>query len=117
MKHQDLDSLSELRHALEAKRDQLIRSRIHLEEVAAEREPYETDRVADLMERNGFLLNQVLGALDRIASSSYGECLNCGEPVCAKGVAALPWAALCQRCQDASDSQNADIRPRMFHVV
>lgn len=113
MKHHDLDSLSELRQALEAKRDELIRSRIHLEEVFAEREPQVTGYVAELMERNGFLLSQVLDALDRIARCRYGECLSCGEPVCAKGLAALPWAAFCQHCQEALDSQNSDIRPRI----
>lgn len=117
MKHHDLDSLTELQYALEAKRSELVRNHLRLEQVAAEREPHVADRVAELMERNGFLLSQVLDALDRIASRRYGECRNCGEPVCAKGLAALPWATLCQRCQEVLDSPNADIRPRLFHAV
>ena len=117
MKHHDLDSLSELRHALEAKRTELVRNHLRLEEVAAEREPHVTNCVAELMERNGFLLSQVLDALDRIESCRYGECRNCGEPVCAKGLAPLPWATLCQPCEQALDSPDADIRPRIFQAV
>jgi RNA polymerase-binding transcription factor DksA len=116
MKCREIDLPGELRQALEAKRDELIGNHFRLQEFAAERDPELTDRVAELLVRNGFLLNQVLNALDRIASRRYGECLNCGEPVCAKGLVALPWAAFCQPCQKALDSQNADMHPQISHA-
>jgi RNA polymerase-binding transcription factor DksA len=93
------DSLGELRQALETKRDRLVRDHLRLVEFAAERDPELRDSVVELMGRNGFLLSQVLNALERIADSRYGQCLNCGEPVCDQHLAALPWATLCQRCQ------------------
>ena len=116
MIRREVDLPGELRQALEAKRDELIRNHFRLQEFAAERDPDLTDRVAELQGRNGFLLNQVLSALDRITSRRYGECLNCGGPVCAKGLVALPWAAFCQPCQEASGSQNADTRQRISHA-
>lgn len=99
MPNRQLDSLGELRQALESKRDMLVRNHLRLVEFAAERDPELRDSVVELMERNGLLLGQVLNALERIADRRYGQCLNCGEPVCDKHLAALPWATLCQRCQ------------------
>ena len=90
MRRREVDLPRELRQALEAKRDELIKNHLRLQEFAAERDPDLTNRAADLQGRNGFLLNQVLNALDRIAGYRCGECLNCGEPVCAKGLVALP---------------------------
>jgi RNA polymerase-binding transcription factor DksA len=124
MKCHNLDSpnalpmgASEIRRALEAKRDELVRNYLRLEEIAAEREPEVIEGVVALMARNGFLLRQVLDALDRIARDSYGKCLNCGERVCPPGLAALPWATLCQPCEDRMDSQGAGTRSTVFHAV
>ena len=116
MENRRLDSLGELRQALETKRDKLVRNRLRLVEFAAERDPDLRDPLAALMERNGFLLSQVLNALDRIADGRYGQCLNCGEPVCGRHLAALPWATLCQHCQEPLDTLNADTRPAVFHA-
>ena len=117
MKHQELDSIRELRLALEANRDELIASHLRLGEFNAAGDQDLTDCLVELMERNGFLLNQVLNALDRIASCRYGECLNCGEPVCAKGLAALPWVVLCESCQPVVDSRSADRETTAFHAA
>ncbi|MBZ5675697.1 MAG: hypothetical protein LAP61_15760 [Acidobacteriia bacterium] len=111
-----IDSLGELRQALETKRDRLVRNHLRLVEFAAERDPELRNSMVELMERNGFLLSQVLNALDRIADSRYGQCLNCGERVCEKHLAALPWATLCQRCQEPLNTLNADTRPAVFQA-
>jgi RNA polymerase-binding transcription factor DksA len=116
MEHRRLDSLGELRQALETKRERLVRDHLRLVEFAAERDPDLRDSVVELMERNGLLLCQVLNALDRIADSRYGQCLNCGEPVCEKHLAALPWATLCHQCQEPLDTLNAHARPAVFHA-
>jgi DnaK suppressor protein len=42
-------------------------------------------------------------ALDSIARGEYGICQDCGEPISQKRLAAVPWAALCVRCQDEND--------------
>jgi RNA polymerase-binding transcription factor len=132
MKHHDFDSLdglsggvSDLRQALEAKRDELVRNYIRLE-IAVEKVPALMDQAvaatvrnlaAEQLERNGFLLHHVLDALDRIAQGLYGKCVNCGEPVCAEGLAALPWVALCQPCQQVLDSRRIDGHPTIFHAA
>jgi len=38
-------------------------------------------------------------ALDRMHAGSYGLCQECGEPIGAKRLAAVPWANRCVRCQ------------------
>lgn len=49
-------------------------------------------------------LNLVLEALARIAEESYGECAECGRPVEAKRLEAVPWARCCLACQEKHDS-------------
>jgi DnaK suppressor protein len=38
-----------------------------------------------------------------LASEEFGVCLECGEPIPAKRLMALPWAALCLQCQEIAD--------------
>jgi len=47
-----------------------------------------------------FLTRQVSEALERIDNGTYGICAQCGEPISAKRLAALPWVALCTGCQE-----------------
>jgi DnaK suppressor protein len=42
-------------------------------------------------------------ALRRMKEGTYGVCLECDEIISPARLAAVPWAALCLRCQDASD--------------
>ncbi len=42
-------------------------------------------------------------ALQRIQQGTYGICQECDEPISPARLAALPWAALCIRCQEATD--------------
>jgi DnaK suppressor protein len=42
-------------------------------------------------------------ALARLADGTYGVCLECGRPIEAKRLRALPWAELCHSCQTAGD--------------
>ena len=48
-------------------------------------------------------LQRVTQALERIESKSYGECINCEEPVEPKRLAAVPWALLCIKCQELEE--------------
>ena len=50
-----------------------------------------------------FLTRQVSEALERIDNGSYGLCLQCGQPIAAKRLAALPWVELCITCQEESN--------------
>lgn len=44
-------------------------------------------------------LAMVEGALARLERGTYGRCVDCGEPVDADRLAALPWAERCIACQ------------------
>ena len=51
------------------------------------------------LDRNAGLLRDVRAALDRIHDGSYGNCVECGEPIASKRLAALPWTRYCLSCQ------------------
>jgi len=47
--------------------------------------------VANRSDWTGFLTRQVSDALEQIDNGNYGLCLNCGQPIPPKRLAALPW--------------------------
>jgi RNA polymerase-binding transcription factor DksA len=48
-------------------------------------------------------LRQLADAQDRLMEGRYGRCVDCGEFITARRLAADPAAALCYGCQSASD--------------
>jgi len=48
-------------------------------------------------------LREARSALRRIEEGAYGICAECEEVISPARLAALPWAALCIRCQEAMD--------------
>jgi DnaK suppressor protein len=46
------------------------------------------------------LLREISGALHRIETAQYGECMQCEEPISAKRLDAVPWARYCVTCQE-----------------
>ncbi len=105
------DEMQYFRSELEAKRADLAGHR-NPEGIAIERTPdsmdelvlaNERDLTVEKLNRESILLHQVEGALDRIAAGEYGFCLECEEPISARRLTALPWAALCLSCQEAAD--------------
>lgn len=46
------------------------------------------------------LLLQVEAAIERVEKGSYGRCANCGEPIAAARLEAVPWARYCIFCQE-----------------
>jgi DnaK suppressor protein len=54
------------------------------------------------LEWASFLALQLSEALERIDDGTYGICRQCGQPIAAKRLAALPWAAFCVVCQEAT---------------
>jgi DnaK suppressor protein len=103
------------RKALEAQRWKLM---LGLENTEA----IEVEMVADLMDgstleherhvafdtrsRKSMLLTEVNEALARIGAGAYGLCLECGEPISAVRLKALPWARLCLRCQQQEEIES-----------
>ena len=45
-------------------------------------------------------LAEVRSALSRLEDGSFGECLQCGNPIGEKRLEAVPWAAHCIACQE-----------------
>lgn len=100
------------RQLLQAKRAELIRRRHATEHIAVERVPDEMDQLVlasqrelaiEAIHRDAVLLRQIAEALDRVAAGDYGICMHCEEPIAPRRLNAVPWAALCIRCQEAAD--------------
>lgn len=65
----------------------------------------ERDYAVDKLERNSSRLGEVRAALLRIDAGTFGSCVECGEDINRKRLAAVPWAPLCIVCQDAADRE------------
>jgi DnaK suppressor protein len=107
------DEIERFRRELEAKRLDLTGQR-DAEGIAIQRAAdsvdesvlaNERDLTVERLHRETVLFRQVADALDRIAIGEYGICLECEEPIAARRLAALPWAALCLSCQEAADRE------------
>lgn len=46
------------------------------------------------------LLVMVEGALSRIESGTFGECMSCGQEISSKRLDAVPWSRYCITCQE-----------------
>jgi RNA polymerase-binding protein DksA len=59
------------------------------------------DRELDytLEENEGRLLQAIDAALERIDGGTYGICANCGKPIGAERLEALPWTTQCIDCK------------------
>jgi len=107
------DEIEQFRRKLEAKRADLAVHRdaegITIERAADAMDQLvlanERDLIVEKLNREADLLRQVANAMDRIRTGEYGICLECGEPISARRLTALPWAALCLSCQEASDRE------------
>jgi|SRR6185437_11664259 len=58
-----------------------------------------------LVDRHSRLASDVRSALTRIGEGTYGLCENCGEPIAAKRLDAVPWARLCLSCQGRQEAE------------
>lgn len=63
-------------------------------------------------------LRETRDALDRIGDGTYGSCSDCGVAISPGRLAAVPWAALCIRCQEAADCRvGTPSHPRGFAMA
>jgi len=67
------------------------------------------------LERETESLIQVGAALERIDDGEFGICVDCEEPITAKRLAAVPWAAYCLNCQELHDAREpiGTFRPKL----
>ncbi|HEX6819173.1 MAG TPA: TraR/DksA C4-type zinc finger protein [Ktedonobacterales bacterium] len=51
------------------------------------------------------MLQQVEAALSRVDAGTYGICARCGQPIEPRRLEALPYVALCLKCQEAVEQE------------
>jgi len=102
--------LNAFRRALENRAAELGSRSRNREALAVETSPDELDRIQQAgnhefaisnLERNYDRLCEVQIALRRIATGTFGICVDCDENINPKRLAALPWASSCIACQEA----------------
>ena len=98
---------------LMAKRAEITGKSHHREEISIvqSNEQVETVQLAGqrefaayFLDRQASVLGEIKAALGRIQAGEFGACLDCEEPISAKRLAALPWAAYCVQCQESHDA-------------
>src|SRR6267154_3029765 len=62
------------------------------------------------LDRESNQLRDARAALRRIQEGSFGTCQECDEDIHPKRLAAVPWATLCIRCQEAADGSHEEMR-------
>jgi RNA polymerase-binding protein DksA len=53
--------------------------------------------------KSGRLLYHIDEALRRIRNKTYGKCVECGEPISAERLNAVPHARMCIKCKEAEE--------------
>jgi DnaK suppressor protein len=100
---------------LQAKEADIAASLGRRDGLAVQAEADVFDEIQDAIERallvrnldhGSDLLREVRRAVERIENGEYGSCQECGEEINPKRLAAVPWAALCLRCQEHADANS-----------
>ena len=76
---------------------QEIQSDNHLADDATS--TYDRELDATLEDNEERMLDAIDAALKRIEDGTYGVCANCGEPIPAERLEAVPWATTCIDCK------------------
>lgn len=106
------NEISKFKEQLEAKQAELAAIISKRDEIAIEKSPDAIDEVTRAAERElairnldreSQLLRNVRAALRRIDDGTFGVCIHCEEDISPKRLAAVPWAPLCIKCQEAAD--------------
>jgi DnaK suppressor protein len=104
--------MKQFRKILLARQVELASAMRGREVIAVEVTPDELDRIQHAterelaighLERESHRLREVRDALSRIDAGAFGICLDCGQDIKPKRLAAVPWASLCIICQEAAD--------------
>ena len=118
------DVLAELREALERERAEISnKSKRALDEIRAEKsggsdsidestEEQGTASLLRLKDREKKYLTKINQALERMEDGTYGECLECGEPIPVKRLRARPAAIFCIECKEERERQDEQRKTR-----
>jgi DnaK suppressor protein len=100
------------RRILLARQAELANAMRGRQAIAVEATPDELDRIQHAterelaighLERESHRLREVRDALSRIDARAFGICLDCGQDIKPKRLAAVPWASSCILCQEDAD--------------
>jgi len=64
---------------------------------------YTREFLYSLSDTDRTTLVQIDEALARISEGTYGNCLNCAQPMAEKRLTAVPWAPHCVDCQELAE--------------
>jgi RNA polymerase-binding protein DksA len=70
-------------------------------QAAAASHVFEQQRDIALRDKARVQLEAVEAAIARLDAGTYGRCTNCGRPIAAERLEAIPWAEHCIDCQRA----------------
>jgi len=126
MKKKDLEKYEKL---LLEKRNQLLQEFTHLKKAAMDNTIKENtgdlssysyhmaDQGTDAMEREkaflfaskqGRLLYHIDEALRRVRNNTYGNCIECGQPISPERLTAVPHARMCIKCKEAEEQKKVN---------
>lgn len=119
----DAKKLKEIRQRLSDEQENLVRSinrgRLAAAEIKVENTEDECD-LATISHNRDLLYNLNEGDFERlrfiqeaikaIDNSQFGECVRCGDDIDVKRLAAVPWARMCIRCQEATEAERTSSR-------
>ncbi len=103
------------RKILSARQAELANAVRGREAITVEVAPDELDRIQHsterelaigCLERESHGLREVRDALGRMDTGTFGVCLECGQDIKPKRLAAIPWTSFCIVCQEAADSDS-----------
>ncbi len=109
--------VASFRAALLDRRAELRRS-MRIDHVQVEQHPDPMDQAKAIdarddaareLERQRKTLAAVDAALLRLDRGEFGECLDCESPIPRKRLEAMPWAALCVRCQEEVETRGTAV--------
>ncbi|MCS7023780.1 MAG: TraR/DksA family transcriptional regulator [Bryobacteraceae bacterium] len=109
--------IEKFKEALLAKLAELSQSSDRRDEIQIERAPDSLDDLQNMLQRDlavaqlnrdARLIREIQRALARIEDGSYGVCLHCEEEISPRRLHAVPWAALCIKCQERADASQQE---------
>jgi DnaK suppressor protein len=116
----DAKKIAEARRQLSCEQDNLITSINRGRRAAEDIKPQNTEDEGDLAtisherellynlhESDFARLKFIQGALKAIDRGQYGECVDCGEDINERRLAAVPWATMCISCQEETEIEHA----------
>jgi len=63
------------------------------------------------LSRHASVVRELRAALNRVAEGTYSLCVDCGDTIAPRRLAAVPWAARCLSCQEDFETGGAQDQP------